>query len=232
MKNYVLFVILAVMTGSIHARNYSLQSPSGRLSVTVDVDDIIQYTVSMGEQVIISPSPIALKLEDEVLGRNAKVRRNRVISVDEEITPVVARKNSLIPDAYNQLTLTFRGYNLHFRAYDEGIAYRWEVTRDNQWKVMTEQATFTFPDDYQVWFPEEESMFTHQERSYLNVKLSEITASRFASTGLLVDCGNNINVYISESDLVTDYAGMYLRGSEEVPFRLEGKFAGVVLEEK
>jgi alpha-glucosidase len=41
---------------------------------------------------------------------------------------VVARKNARIPDVYNQLTLSFKDYNLHFRAYDEGVAYRWEVT--------------------------------------------------------------------------------------------------------
>jgi alpha-glucosidase len=74
-------------------------------------------------------------------------------------------------------------------------------------------------------------MFSHQERSYLDVKLSEITPERFASTGLLVDCGSNVKVFISESDLITDYAGMFLKGSAENPFRLEGKFAGVVLEE-
>jgi alpha-glucosidase len=75
---------------------------------------------------------------------------------------------------------------------------------------MSELATFTFPADHKVWFPEEESMFSHQERSYLDVKLSEITPERFASTGLLVMRGNNnVKVYISESDLVTDYAGMF-----------------------
>lgn len=122
--------------------------------------------------------------------------------------------------------------NLHFRAYDEGVAYCWEVSGDDPLKVVRELATFTFPADHKVWFPEEESMFSHQERSYLDVKLSEITPERYASTGLLVDAGNNVKVYISESDLITDYAGMFLKGSAENRFRLEGKFAGVVLEEE
>jgi alpha-glucosidase len=232
MKNYVLLLMMIPMISVLNAKEYSVKSPSGELTVKVSVGDVIQYAVSLNGKEIITPSPISMTLENEVFGKNAKVRRDRVISVKEEIIPVVARKNKVVPDVYNQLTLSFQDYNLHFRAYDEGVAYRWEITRKGPVKVINEQATFTFPDDHQVWFPEEESMFSHQERSYLDVKLSEITPQRFASTGLLVDCGNNVKVYISESDLVTDYAGMFLKGSDENPYRLEGKYAGVVLEEK
>jgi alpha-glucosidase len=232
MKKYLLLLLMILMLSVLNAKEYSVQSPSGALAVKVSVVDVIQYSVSFNGKEIITPSPISMTLGNETLGKNAKVRRDRVISVKEEIIPVVARKNSVIPDVYNQLTLTFQNYNLHFRAYDEGVAYRWEITKKGPVKVMHEQATFTFPADHQVWFPEEESMFSHQERSYLNVKLSDITSQRFASTGLLVDCGNNVKVFISESDLVTDYAGMFLKGSDENPYRLEGKYAGVVVEEK
>jgi alpha-glucosidase len=231
MKKYVLLLLMIPMLSILNAKEYTVKSPSGNLKVNVSVGSVIEYAVTFNGQEIITPSPISLILENEVLGRNAKIRRDRVVSVNEEIIPVVARKNKVIADVYNQLTLSFQNYNLHFRAYDEGVAYRWEITRKGPVKVMNEQATFTFPADHQVWFPEEESMFTHQERSYLDVRLSEITPQRFASTGLLVDCGNNVKVYISESDLVTDYAGMFLKGSGENPYRLEGKYAGVVLEE-
>ncbi|SHF44569.1 alpha-glucosidase [Mariniphaga anaerophila] len=227
-----IYLLLAVLfVGQLNAKEYSVTSPSNRLTIKVEVDEDIRYSVLLKDKEVISYSPISLTLENETLGEKARVRKNKVTSVNEEITPVVARKNARIPDVYNQLMLSFKGYNLCFRAYDDGVAYRWEVTSKEPVKVMNEQATFTFPADHHVWFPEEESMFSHQEREYLNVKLSEITPDRFASTGLLVDAGNNVKVYISESDLVTDYAGMFLKGSSENPYRLEGKFAGVVLEE-
>ncbi len=232
MKKYVLLVVLTSFMMQLFAKEYSVESPSGRLSVKISVEEIIHYSVYLQDNEIISPSPISLELEDQTLGKNAKVRKDKTISVNEVIVPVVARKNGRIPDVYNQLTLSFKNYNLHFRAYDEGVAYRWEVTAKGPVKVINEQATFTFPADHKVWFPEEESMYSHQERSYLELNLSEITPERFASTGLLVDCGNNVKAYISESDLVTDYAGMFLKGSAANPYRLEGKYAGVVLEEK
>ncbi|SHJ34932.1 alpha-glucosidase [Tangfeifania diversioriginum] len=232
MKKYALLFLSILFMNQLLAKDYSINSPSDRIMVKVAVEEGIHYSVFLGDKEIISPSPISMTLEDEVLGEDAKVRRAQTTSVDEVIIPTVQRKYAKIPDVYNELTLRFKGYNLHFRAYDEGVAYRWEVTEEGPLKVMNELATFTFPANHKVWFPEEESMFTHQERSYLDVKLSDISPDRFASTGLLVDAGNNVKVYISESDLITDYAGMFLRGSEENPFRLEGKFAGVVLEEE
>ncbi|MFW5773140.1 MAG: glycoside hydrolase family 97 protein, partial [Tangfeifania sp.] len=225
-------VLLFLIPFFLNAKDYSVESPSGRLEVKVLVEGEIQYSVFLNDKEIISQSPISMTLEDKVLGQDAKVRRDKITSVDEVIVPTVQRKYAEIPDVYNQLTLTFTGYKLYFRAYDEGVAYCWEVTEDRSLKVMDELATFTFPANYKVWFPEEESMFSHQERLYEDVKLSEITPDRFASTGLLVDGENNVKVFISESDLVSDYAGMFLKGCEENPYRLVGKYAGVVLEEE
>ena len=230
MKKIAVFLFLIPLI--LNAKEYTLKSPSGRLNVKVTVEENIHYSVFLSDKEIISPSPISMTLENKVLGQDARVRRDKITSVDEMIVPTVQRKYAEIPDAYNQLTLNFRGYNLLFRAYDEGVAYRWEVTEDGPVKVMNELATFTFPADFMIWFPEEESMFTHQERLYEEVKLSEISSDRFASTGLLVDAGNNVKVYISESDLISDYAGMFLKGSADNPHRLVGKYAGVVLEEE
>ena len=35
-----------------------------------------------------------------------------------------------------------------FRAYDEGVAYRWGVEKKGPFKVMSEKATFAFPADH------------------------------------------------------------------------------------
>ncbi|MDB4584703.1 glycoside hydrolase family 97 protein, partial [Draconibacterium sp.] len=181
---------------------------------------------------IVSPSAISMKLDDGTIwGKAAKVKKAKTISFAEELTPVVQRKYAKIQNEYNQLTLSFKGYTLQFRAYDEGAAYRWISEKKDAYKIMSEEATFAFPANHKIWFPEEVSMFSHQEREYLRENLSNITANRFGSTGMLVDCGNGIKTYISESNLM-DYAGMFLQGCKDNPNALVGKFAGVVLEEK
>ncbi|RIJ50866.1 glycoside hydrolase family 97 protein [Maribellus luteus] len=232
MKRLLIVICLLVVANVMMAKEYELSSPNGRISLKVNVDENCTYSVFLGDQQIIMASPIALELDNgEVWGKDARVRKAKVTSHSQELTPVVQRKYAKIQDDYNQLTLSFKGYSLEFRAYDEGAAYRWVSALKGEYKVKSEQASFVFPADHTTWFPEEESMFSHQEREYLKVNLSAIGSDRFCSTGMLVDCGNGVKTYISESDLM-DYPGMFLKGDDQNQNALVGKFAGVVLEEK
>ncbi|MCE4564765.1 glycoside hydrolase family 97 protein [Maribellus sp. CM-23] len=225
-------ICLLVVANVTMAKEYALSSPNERISLKVNVDENCSYSIFLGDQQIITASPIALELDNgEVWGKDARVRKAKVTSHSQELTPVVQRKYAQIKDDYNQLTLSFKYYSLEFRAYDEGMAYRWVSALKGEYKVKSEQASFVFPADHATWFPEEESMFSHQEREYLKVNLSAIGSDRFCSTGMLVDCGNGIKTYISESDLM-DYPGMFLQGDDQNQNALVGKFAGVVLEEK
>ncbi len=230
MKKYFTFILFIIMIFNLNAKDFTVSSPSGKLAVKVSVNENITYSVLLDNAVIVSPSEISMTLDDgTILGENAKAGRAKTVSVNSEIVPVVHRKYDKIPDVYNSMTIPFKNYSLEVRAYDDGIAYRWAVKRKGGFKVVNELATFSFPADNNIWFPEEESMMTHQEREYLPLKLSDVTPDRFCSTGMLVDCGNNVKVYISESDLI-DYPGMYLKGSADNKNALVGKYPGVVLE--
>jgi hypothetical protein len=67
------------------------------------------------------------------------------------------------------------------RAYDDGVAYRWKTTLPGEVIVVGEDVSLTFAGDHLVYFPEEESLLSHQERSYKKLKISEIAAGRFSS---------------------------------------------------
>ncbi len=230
MKIYNLLIFFLICAANLFANDVSITSPSGKLSIKIEINEKVSYSVLLNDVVIISPSEISMTLDNGmVLGVNAKAGKAKTTSIENEIVPVIQRKYNKISDEYNLLTIPFKNYSLEFRAYDEGVAYRWGVKSKNPFQVINEKATFAFPADHKIWFPEEESMMTHQEREYKYINLSEVTANRFCSTGMLVDCGNNIKVYISESDLM-DYPGMYLKGSNENKNALMGKFPGVVLE--
>lgn len=232
MKKYTLFFLAIFLIFNLNAKDYTVSSPSGNLTVKISVNEAVSYSVSLNGAEIISPSTISITLNNGlVLGEKASVKKAKTTFVNQEIVPVVQRKYNKIDDVYNLLTLSFKGYDLQFRAYDEGAAYRWTIENKLPFKVKSELAMFAFPTNHKIWFPEEESMFTHQEREYIPTNLSDITPERFGSTGMLVDCGNKTKVYISESDLM-DYPGMFLQGCANNPNALVGKFPGVVLETK
>lgn len=230
MQKALLILLAPLLVITLQAKEYSVSSPSGKIEVKVSVNEKVSYSVWLDGTKIVSPSFISMTLDDgAILGGNSKVRKVKTGSVSEIIIPVVQRKYATINDEYNLLYLMFKGYSLQFRVYDDGTAYRWMIDKEGSYKVVGEEATFNFSSDHNIWFPEEESMASHQERDYLRLKLSDIDEDRFCSTGMLVDCGNNTKVYISESDLM-DYPGMFLKGSKDNPNGLAGKFPGVVLE--
>lgn len=233
-----IILLTAFISNPVYAENpvetdqvFDVYSPSGDISVKVEVDEFVTYSVSYKGFEVLTRSPISMKLDNGInLGKDAKISKSKTISVTEEIIPVVKQKSAIIADEYNQLKIDFEGnYSLYFRAYDDGVAYRWEVNINEPYKVISELASFVFNEDHKIWFPEEESFLSHQERTYSYINLSEISPDRFCSTGTLVDYSNGMKMYISESDL-EGYPGMFLRGSETDSFALQGLFAGYPLQ--
>ncbi len=167
-----------------------------------------------------------------ILGRNAKVRKVSRRSVNDMLLPVVTQKAAKVPDVFNELTLEFAGsYALIFRAYDDGVAYRFATSFPGEITVVSEQAEFVFGRDHKLYFPEEESFQSHQERTFKYISLSEVTAKKFSSCPAVVDIEGGPKVAISEADL-EDYAGLWLTGTDDSPTKLVGKFPAYPLKEE
>ena len=122
--------ITAVAVLPLAAKDYSLLSPDKAIEVKVAVGPAVTYAVAFQGKPIIAPSAISMTIDGgRVLGKDAKVRSDKRRSVNEILTPVVAQKASKIPDVFNELTLEFAGdYALIFRAYDDGVAYRFTTS--------------------------------------------------------------------------------------------------------
>jgi alpha-glucosidase len=145
---------------------------------------------------------------------------------------VVPVKSRLIRDRFHELTIDFKqNFSLDFLVYDDGVAYRFRTRLPGSITIDSEEAMIDFAGDYTVYFPEEESFMTHQERLYKILPLSKITSKQMASLPALVETDEGIKVVITESDL-WDYPGMYITGSEKSPNCLQGTFPCAALEEK
>lgn len=67
------------------------------------------------------------------------------------IDAVIYKKNQ-ITDNYNELNFSFKeGFNVIFRAYNDGIAYRFTTNLKNHFEVENEQAVFNFPDEPKIF---------------------------------------------------------------------------------
>ncbi|MGB4704723.1 MAG: glycoside hydrolase family 97 protein [Candidatus Saccharicenans sp.] len=211
----------------------SLNSPDNRIEVKIEFRDQIVYSVFFGGKQILAPSPVSMTINDNViLGRRPVVENVSRTKGDSIIKPPVQEKRALIVDRYNEVNIKLRGnFGLIFRAYNDGVAYRFYTGYRVPIKVRSEQASFNFPENYSVYFPFTRSFHTSFESTYSYLPLKEIGTERFGFTPVVVDIPGGPKVAITDVD-VDDYPGMFLTGNPQGLPGLVGKFAPYPLEEK
>ena len=126
MKKICLLVLLTVSALTICAqKKFVLTSPDGVLKAYISIGKEITYSVTHGTDTVLFQSAIAMQLDkgrtfgiaSRLSGHNEKAVRQYLKS------PFYKKKE--IEDHYNLIHLKFKnGFNLEFRAYNEGIAYR------------------------------------------------------------------------------------------------------------
>lgn len=213
------FIISAVCILLFSAMVYSqsvlyLLSPDGRIQLNINTDESLEIEVLVDSFPILEYSRLSLSIEDEeVLGLNPKIKKKLVTGKDRLISPVIAEKNKHIQENYNELQLQFKGdYQVNFRVYNEGVAWQFQTFFKDRITVNREQLLLNFPEKSQIWFPEEESFFSHNERVYLHEPIELISSHRFCSLPALIEPGNGLKVLVMESGL-RDYPGMWLKGT-------------------
>ncbi len=225
-----IFLSFTMIPFGLAGKDYTLRSPDKKILVTVQVGDKVTYSVSYNNITILTPSVISLSTDLINFGTNPKVKSTSVRTVDKMIEPVVRQKSALIRDQFNELTIGFKGkYSLILRAYNDGMAYRWNTSLDGEMKVLGEEVNYCFDKDHMLYFPEESSMFTHHEREYKYIPVSSVTADSLSSVPVLAMFDEGPRVAITESDLF-DYPGIFLRGKDDKPLCLKGAFPYYPLE--
>ena len=233
MKNRLSFVFFFLITACLtaSAKVYKVESPSGEVSVEIEADAQVNWSVSRNGVRVLEPSPISLTLEDgNVWGKNMKVRKVLRRSRNRQIFPVYYRQES-VQDSFNELALQSNGYSLVFRVYDNGAAYRFEARQKNAFKVMNEQAEFRFGRDVEAFIPYTRKLqdnfecqfSTSFESLYTKTPISQWENGRLAFLPVTLDAPDGMKVCITESNLL-HYPGMYL-ANEDKDSTLEAVFA-------
>ena len=235
MKNsgICLLAFLAVASTALAAQSsYDLKSPDTRIEIRVRTSGQLRYDVLLRGNALLENSTLSLDVEHKKLGLQPKVNSAKQRSNDQVVEPVVRQKFAKIRDRYNELRLTMDGgYSVVFRAYNEGVAYRFETTLpDKQVKIYGEEANFNFPTNFVVYYPQEDTFYSHNERKYLPQHLSEIAPMFIATLPAVVDVRGGAKLAIAESGL-SDYPGLWLQGSAP-QFALKATFPPYPLKEQ
>ncbi|MBQ7952045.1 MAG: glycoside hydrolase family 97 protein [Alistipes sp.] len=232
MKRFYIFVLICALLSSCSAEgSYTLTSPDGKVVAEVNVGNGTTYSVAFDQKSILSPSAVAMRLEDGTMLGSGKVRRVSQYSKSETIVPQFYFK-STIEDNYNALKVEFADRSaIEFRAYNDGVAYRFITNRKQAFTVQNEVAAFDFAKPYNCWIAynnltgtKKDKYFTSFEHRYKYLPINQIDAARLAFTPVVVDV-EGIKVVVAESD-VENYPGMFISNADG-DYILDGEFAPV-----
>lgn len=211
-KNTTTLVLAVMLAAGLYAQSWTLASPDGNQKLTVGVaNSRLYYSLTYKGSSIISRSYLSLSLDDgEVWGRSPKIIGSKTREINETYdTPVWIRSHAL--NHCNELTLTMsRGYSVLFRAYDDGVAYRFESAKSGSYNILDEEMTVNFsaaPSSYISY--DDGSGF---EKVYSNTPLANWSTTTLVTSPAILTLPK-AKVCLMESDLKDYPALFFTKGS-------------------
>lgn len=227
-KYYFLLIALTLYHTTLKAQDIAVSSPDKKIDISVHTSDVLSWSARYSGKTIIENVEIGItKEKGKSIGPEPKLIKHSLENKKETISPAIAHKDAHITSNYNELTLLFKSYSLTFRVYNDGVAYQFKDLSKKASIVSSETFKMTFPENTSSFFPEEESMYSHNERYYKNTSLQDLKKEAFCSLPVLFQTPDHINILYTETAL-HDYPGMFLQndGNNE----LEAIFPKYVLE--
>jgi len=199
----------------------SVASPDGRNVVTVTVrQGTLSYSLDRQGKPLLLPSRLGFDFRGAPpLGDSVRIVDSARTKADETWTQPwgeVAR----VRDQHNELRVTaeettsrHRRFVVAFRAFDDGVAFRYELPEQPElgdFEIMDERTEFTFAQNARAWWiPSNKPRLDRSEFLYAASPLSTLDSIQTPVTLELGD--GHTAVVIHEADLV-DYPRMFLAG--------------------
>jgi len=226
----------ALFLGLVPARSaraadaLTIASPNGNVVVSFALKSNPQpylpgvrayYQVSYSGVPVLTDSPLGLDFEGAPpLDRDLEIIGTDLHSSREKWTNHFGTRSD-VPDHYNQVRVSLhetqapgRKVDVIFRAYDEGVAFRYFLPLQSgleKFSLMAENTGFYFAHDASAFALNKGRFNTDNEGEYLRTNLNLIKPASIINLPLLVQIPGGPWVGLLEADL-TDYAGMYVGG--------------------
>ncbi len=224
----ILSLLLLIGNASLAAKEkkYVLSSPDGTLKVEISAGNELAYQVMHGNDTILSHSNIGLVLENgTIVGKTPRITGERRRKIKDNIESPFYRFKEFVATG-NELDLKLKGgFGIIFRAYNEGVAYRFYTTQSSDIIIKEEQAEFNFKEDYTAYLPYTTNDKKPMAMAYQNVyDITPLSKAqpKLAFLPVTVDCGS-VKLTLLESDLEA-YPGVFVQ-SQQGKYGLKGVFA-------
>ena len=226
MRALLLFIILIISLHALTQKNIRLSSPGKQIVFLFHfTEGSAFYNVSFKNKSLINNSALSLDfLETGEFKKNLKPARP-VFRNGEEDYELITGKTKSVHQAYHEVTIPleeakspFRKINLVVRAFDDGLAFRYEFPQQQGWSrfsLTDEHTTFNLAGDPNVLALFLPNYTSSHEGEYTSLSFSKIKEDTLMDMPALFEFTGPVYVAITEANLF-DYAGMYLSKEKNV----------------
>lgn len=209
--NRITAISLTVMTClfSAQAHMVNITSPDGRNNVSVERNGQISYALSRDGDAILDRSPLSMTIDGKELGVNARCKGMKKVSSRKKREVSVPRRHRYLDDDYNGMIFRYPGYEIEFRVYNDGAAYRFISDDAGAGVVNGEKVEYAFAGNPLTYTQLTDRMQQWFEYNYTERDLDSLPSDSLVILPALADMGK-YKAIIAEAD-VYGYPGMYLR---------------------
>lgn len=200
-------------------QNISVSSPDGKLKFLLKITpETVSYEVNYKRQLLVENSLLGFNFDSGEFGSNLKVGKVRRKSIDETYELVVG-KVSTARNHCNEMVVPLqekvspgRLINLVVRAFNDGIAFRYEFPEQEGWNsyVMYDEKTqFRLSGNPMALLMYLPGYINTHEGVYTHTGYDKIAKKRLIEMPVTLEFENGVFMSITEA-AIRDYAGMYL----------------------
>jgi len=173
---------IALLAASVSAAEQRVTSPDGKLTLVVSDTAGVRYRVELEGKPLLADSVLGLAFADgTTLGPGTTITTTKTAArKDTGGNPIGQRRT--MPDRFRELRVELRepgatparAFALVARAYDEGVAFRYDLPEASglgEFTLQRELTEFRFPADHRSWAGDESAC---AENTYRERKLSAI----------------------------------------------------------
>ena len=212
---FVLFLFFKISS----QQNITVFSPNKDLKFSLEVSkDGLKYDISFKQKKLIENSALGFDFDSGQFGQLLTVGKVSKATIDQTY-PLIMGKVKYARDYCNEIVIPFeektqkkRKINLIVRAYNDGIAFRFEFPKQNDWNsyVMYEEKTqFRIngnPKTLLMYLPD---YINSHEALYNSTLYNDIKRETLIEMPLTMEFPGSVFLSITEA-AIRNYAGLYL----------------------
>ncbi len=218
------FIVLACLfqIEAAAKKIYSISSPDGSITYAAEIkSNTFFYRVTYKGKILIDNSPLSLIFKEASFSNNIKITAG-VLSSGVESYSLIVGKAKDVKDEFRQLVIAvqqtgspFLHLNIVIRAFNDGLAFRYELPQwqhQSSFTLLQENTSFNITGNPLTRTLLFDNFTSSHEGVYQKIAVADLPAKKMLDLPALFEFNSGIYMAITEAALV-DYAGMYLAKS-------------------